>query len=181
MRDINVAEKNELKADQPILLLRRAEEKDISQITKIYNDAVLNTAATFHLEPVSEQERLVWLRKHDNIRPVIVADLDGKIAGWGSLSRWNPKEAYDGTVELSVYVDRDSRGEGIGKAIMEDLILRAKKGKLHTIISLITEGNEVSMKLHTQLGFEQTGNIREAGYKFDQFLDVTIWQLMIKD
>jgi L-amino acid N-acyltransferase YncA len=97
------------------------------------------------------------------------------------LSRWNPKEAYDGTVELSVYVDRDSRGEGIGKAIMEDLILRAKKGKLHTIISLITEGNEVSMKLHTQLGFEQTGNIREAGYKFDQFLDVTIWQLMIKD
>lgn len=169
-------DKNELKSDSSLLLLRRAEEKDIPAITEIYNEAILNTTATFHLEKVSTQERLVWLRKHDANRPVIVADRGDRIVGWGSLSRWNSKEAYDGTVELSVYVDRNSRGEGVGKALMEDLILRAEKAGLHNILSLITEGNEVSMKLHNQLGFEQTGTIRDAGFKFNQYLDVTIWQ-----
>ncbi len=163
---------------QSALLIRRAEEKDIPAITRIYNEAVLNTAATFHLEPVSTEERSSWLARHDGTRPVLVAESEGTLVGWASLSRWNPKQAYDGTVELSVYVDRNARGGGIGKALMEELISRAR-GKLHTIISLITEGNEVSMKLHRQLGFEQSGVIREAGYKFEQYLDVTIWQLML--
>ncbi|MBN2626633.1 MAG: N-acetyltransferase [Spirochaetales bacterium] len=169
---------HETMKSQSALLIRRAEEKDIPAITSIYNEAVLNTAATFHLEPVTREERAMWLARHDAVRPVLVAETDGVISGWGSLSRWNPKQAYDGTVELSVYVDRQARGAGIGKALMEELINRGR-GKLHTIISLITEGNEVSMKLHRQLGFEQTGIIREAGFKFDQFLDVTVWQLML--
>ena len=174
-----MSDKSEAMKNHSALLIRRAEEKDIPPITRIYNEAVKNTAATFHVEPVSTGERLEWLLRHDSVRPVIVAESEDELAGWASLSRWNIKPAYDGTVELSVYVDRDARGGGIGKALMEDLIARAVQGGLHTIISLITEGNEVSMKLHRQLGFEQTGVIREAGYKFDQFLDVTIWQKML--
>ncbi|MDC7223822.1 MAG: GNAT family N-acetyltransferase [Spirochaetales bacterium] len=174
-----MSDKSESMRQQSALLIRRAEEKDIPTITKIYNEAVINTAATFHVEPVSTDERHQWLLKHDAARPVIVAQSGDTPVGWASLSRWNPKPAYDGSVELSVYVDRSVRGEGIGKALMEDLIRRAEQAKLHTIISLITEGNEVSMKLHRQLGFEQTGVIREAGYKFEQFLDVTVWQKML--
>ncbi len=174
-----MSDKSEDMRNHSALLIRRAEEKDIPSITKIYNEAVINTAATFHVEPVTAEERQEWFRNHDSVRPVIVAETGDELAGWASLSRWNSKPAYDGSVELSVYVDRDARGGGIGKALMEDLIERAAQAGLHTIISLITEGNEVSMKLHKQLGFEQTGQIREAGYKFDQFLDVTIWQKML--
>lgn len=174
-----MADKNELIPTQPALLLRRAEEKDIPSITVIYNEAIKNTAASFDLKPVSEEDRQLWLKRHDSIRQVIVAELDGDLVGWASLSRWNMKEAYNGTVELSVYVDRNSRGDGIGKALMDEIIRRAEQSGLHTIISLITEGNEVSMKLHSQLGFDQTGVLREAGFKFEQFLDVTIWQKIL--
>ncbi|MDC7221752.1 MAG: GNAT family N-acetyltransferase [Spirochaetales bacterium] len=175
MTDISEAIGNQIP-----LLIRRAEEKDIPAITSIYNDAVLKTAATFHIEPVSSEERYEWFLLHDNSRrPVIVAQSEDTLVGWASLSQWNPKPAYDGSAELSVYVARNARGGGVGKALMEDLIRRAEQAELHTIISLITEGNEVSMKLHAQLGFEQTGIIREAGFKFDQYLDVSIWQKIL--
>jgi L-amino acid N-acyltransferase len=174
-----MSDKSESMRNQSALLIRRAEKKDVPSITQIYNEAVINSAATFHVEPVTMEERYEWFSNHDMVRPIIVAQSGDLLVGWASLSSWNAKPAYDGSVELSVYVDRNARGSGIGKALMEDLIRRAEQGKLHTIISLITEGNEVSMKLHGQLGFEQTGIIREAGYKFDQFLDVAIWQKML--
>jgi L-amino acid N-acyltransferase YncA len=159
--------------------IRLSVNKDIEQIREIYNDAVLNTTATFDVEPRTIEEQKIWYAQHKGKYPVIVYESDGIIAGWASLSRWSDRTAYSGTAEDSIYVRKDYRQRGIGRELLYDLIQRAVDLGLHTVIARISEGNKTSIKIHLELGFEIIGIMKDAGWKFGRYIDVTLMQKIL--
>lgn len=161
-----------------MVTIRPADEKDIAVITDIYNEAVRNTVATFDTEEKSVADRLQWFRQHDAMHPVIVAELEGVVAGWASLSKWSDRSAYDSTAETSLYVHVNFRKRGIGKQLMEVLVLEARKLGLHTLLARISHGNEQSIYLHERMGFKLVGTMKEVGIKFGQYHDVHMLQLV---
>ena len=163
-----------------MLNIRPATEQDLTAITQIYNDAIANTTATFDTEPKTVEERLQWFNNHDQLHPVIVAEINNSVIGWATLSKWSDRCAYDSTAEVSVYVHHDHRDKGVGKRLLEVLTLEGEKSGLHTLISRITQGNEKSIYLHERLGFENVGVLKEVGKKFGNYLDVHILQKVFK-
>ncbi|MFR3729970.1 N-acetyltransferase family protein [Lacrimispora sp.] len=163
------------------MIIRTAEEKDMPQLLDIYNYEVEHGFATFDLTPKSMEERMVWFREHNvENHPLIVAEADGKAVGYASLSSYRPKEAYKTTVELSVYVDREYRRKGIaGKLTSRIIEIARERDDIHTVISVITGGNEASCLLHEHLGFVHCGTMKEMGMKFGKMLDIVNYQLMV--
>ena len=159
-----------------MLTVRPATENDVPVITEIYNEAILNTIATFDTEQKTVEQQLNWFRAHDASHPVFVGEFKNQMIAWASLSKWSDRCAYDSTAEVSIYVHKDFRNQGIGKQLMEIIVLEGKERGLHTLISRITSGNEKSIYLHERLGFEQIGVLKEVGKKFDKFHDVHILQ-----
>ena len=159
--------------------IRYAELKDLDAILDIYNEAVLNTTATFDVIPRTKEKHLLWFNEHDNKYAVIVYDSDDIIKGWASLSRWSDRQAYLNTVENSVYVKKEFRKHGIGRELLSQLVKLAKESGFHTIIARIAEGNKTSIRMHSELGFEVIGVMKEAGNKFGRFIDVTLMQKIL--
>lgn len=162
------------------MLVRDAIEKDVNSINNIYNYEVLNGVATFDTEPKTYEERLEWLNHHSSKYPCIVVEKDGKTLAWGSLTQYSTRKAYDGTCEISIYVDKESRGMGLGKIIIAELLERAKNNGIHVILSRVAGENEASKALHINFGFELVGILKEVGYKFDRYIDVNFYQKLIK-
>ncbi len=159
--------------------IRSARSEDLAAITEIYNEAILTTTATFDTEPKTTDERRAWFDAHDEKHPILVAEFDGKVVGWASLSRWSDRRAYDGTAETSFYVGSKYRGRGIGRKLKQAIIDEAKRLGLHTLIARVAEGSEESMHLNEQFGFIRVGTMREVGQKFGKLLDVHILQKML--
>jgi L-amino acid N-acyltransferase YncA len=161
-----------------MLTIRRALRDDLDSITEIYNDAVLKTVATFDTEPKIREEQEIWFADHDSRHPLLVAEKDGLILGWASLSKWSDRCAYSDTAEISFYVAEGQRGKGIGRALLEAIIIEGQREKMHTIIARIAEGNLVSIHLLESAGFEHIGIMSEVGKKFDKLLDVYLMQMI---
>ena len=158
--------------------IRTATDADQEAILDIYNEAVLNTTATFDTDPRTNVRQLEWFRSHKKNHPVLVAEEEGIITGWASLSSWSDKKAYDGTVEVSVYVHSEHRGKGIGKKLLQVITLEGRKLNNHTVISRIAGDNKISLHIHEQLGYRHVGVLREVGYKFGKYIDVYIMQYL---
>lgn len=161
------------------MLIRDAIRSDVPAILHIYNYAVRETTATFDLEDQTLAEREAWFDKYGGNFPLIVAELEGQVAGYASLSMFRAKPAYDRTVELSVYIDPDFWGRGLAKALMSDILGRARELGHHVVVSCITSGNDVSIKMHEKFDFEFVGTFKEVGYKFDSWQDVHFYQLIL--
>ncbi|QDV51714.1 GNAT family N-acetyltransferase [Gimesia fumaroli] len=159
--------------------IRPAELSDLDEMTAIYNEAILTTTATFDLEPKTREERLEWFESHDERFPILVAEVEGRIAGWASLSRWRPRRAYDRTAETSFYVKADQRGKGIGRQLKQSIIEEARRLGFHTLIAGVAEGSEASLHLNESFGFEVVGTFKEVGNKFGKMLDVTYLQKLL--
>jgi L-amino acid N-acyltransferase len=162
-----------------MLTIRMASGADVPAITRIYNHAVLHSTTTFDTVPLTEEERRMWLALHQEDSPVLVAQVDEDVVGYASLSKWSEKQAYDKTVQFSIYLDENFRGQGIGLRLSESILKYAKEQGTHCVISLISEGNEVSFALHRKLGFRFMGVMQEAGRKFDRYIDVHFYQLLL--
>jgi L-amino acid N-acyltransferase len=156
--------------------IRKAMLADIPAITEIYNEAILTTDATFDNEPKTITEQNKWFQAHGAKNPIVVAEINSEVVGWASLSEWSTRCAYSDTAEISLYVKETFRNRGIGKSLMQTILAEGKKAGLHTIISRITSGNDVSIQLHLQFGFEHIGVMKEVGKKFGRLLDVCIMQ-----
>jgi len=157
-------------------VIRKAILADIPNITEIYNEAILNTTATFDTEPKTSHEMRKWFKAHGPKNPIIVAVMNKKVVGWASLSEWSNRCAYSDTAELSVYVKDTFRSRGIGKQLVKAVLSEGEKAGLHTVLSRIAGDNQVSIHLHSQLGFEHIGVMKEVGKKFGQLLDVYMMQ-----
>jgi L-amino acid N-acyltransferase len=161
------------------LVIRKAILDDAAAIAGIYNDAILNSTATFDTEPKSVEDRRDWLGSHDDRHPVLVAVASGRVAGFASLSRWSERSAYDDTAETSFYVHPEFRGRGIGRQLKAAIIDEARRLKFHTLIARIAEGSDASLHLNRSAGFAHVGTLRQVGRKFGRWLDVHLLQLIL--
>jgi phosphinothricin acetyltransferase len=159
-----------------MLTIRPATFTDLPAITEIYNEAILTTTASFDTEPKTEAEQEAWFAEHGPKHPILVAELNGAVVGWASLSPWSDRCAYVDTAEISVYVREPYRGKGVGKRLIGDIVGAGHEVGLHTVIARIAEGNEASIRLHEAVGFEHIGVMREVGRKFQRLLDVYLMQ-----
>ena len=158
------------------MTIRPAYQTDLEAILAIYNDAVINTTATFDLEPRTLEAQAAWFDEHVPPHPVIVAEEDGRVIGWASLSPYATRPAYRFTAEFSLYVDTDARGRGVGERLLRELMTLGRMFGLHSLIGKITEENEASIRLVEKLGFERAGVLTEVGYKFDRWLNVSLYE-----
>jgi phosphinothricin acetyltransferase len=159
--------------------VRLATEADLATINSVYNYYVLNSTCTFQTEPDTAEEREKWFAAHDSLHPNTVATNENEVVAWASLSRYHHRCAYQHTVEDSVYVRNDMRGRGIGTILLADLIKRAETHGHHSIVAVIAADQTDSIRLHQKFGFLEVGHIREAGHKFDRWLDVIFMQRML--
>ncbi|AUH63837.1 GNAT family N-acetyltransferase [Paracoccus zhejiangensis] len=161
--------------------IRDAEEADLEGVMTIYNHAVEHTTAIWNDRKVDLANRLAWLAdRHRAGYPVLVAvDADGTVLGYASFGDWRAFDGYRHTVEHSVYVRDGQHGRGIGKALMEALIARARALGKHVMVAGIEAENTGSIRLHEKLGFVQTGLLREVGTKFGRWLDLAFLQLVL--
>jgi phosphinothricin acetyltransferase len=162
--------------------IREASEADAPGILRIYNDAVLHTTAIWNEQPSSLEARLAWLAERNGSGfPVVVAAEDADVLGYASFGAFRPWDGYRHTVEHSVYVDGAARRRGVGQALVEALIARARAMGKHVMIAGIEATNEPSLQLHTRLGFAEVGHLRSVGRKFDRWLDLVFMQLMLEE
>jgi L-amino acid N-acyltransferase len=159
--------------------IRKAKQEDLPVLVSIYNQAIVNTTATFDLTPMSVEDRQSWFDEHTDRFPLIVAEEGDIVMGYASLSSYGSKEAYNRTVEISVYIDEQHQRKGIGKQLLAHIIELAKTLDYHVIIAGITKGNDTSVKLHEQFGFSKCGEMREVGFKFNSWQDVLFYQLIL--
>lgn len=156
----------------------RCREDHLGAIRAIFNDAILNTTALYEYQPRSEATILAWWQaKQQAGYPVLgVEHADGSLAGFASWGPFRVFPAFKYTVEHSVYVAAESRGVGIGRRLLEAVIAEAVRQDVHLLVGAIDATNAASIALHRSLGFEHSGTIREAGFKFGRWLDLDLWQ-----
>jgi len=160
---------------------RPATHDDLPGILEIYNEAVLNTTATYDYEPRTLEQRRQWFeeRRRDDYAIFVAADGSGRIVGWSSLNPFHTRPGYRFTAENSVYVAADERGRGVGKLLLAPLIEAAQGRGLHAIIAAIDAQNEASIRLHAQFGFEKVGHFKQTGFKFGRWLDVVYMERIV--
>lgn len=157
-------------------MIRKAAEHDLSAIKDIYNYAVLNTTATYDINPRDDKYFADMLSEHTGKYLLAVYEDNGDIIGYVALSQFSRRNAYDITAELSVYVKADCQNKHIGTQLMEYALSYAQtENRFLTIVSLITSDNEHSIYLHKKFGFEFGGKIKNAGFKFNRMLGVDIY------
>jgi L-amino acid N-acyltransferase YncA len=171
--------------------IRLATPGDSEAIRAIYNVEVLESTNTFDMVPRSMAEQEVWLAGHGGVHPAVVAVDDRPrarghvgsggdiVIGFGSLSTFRERSGYAGTAENSLYVDREHRGTGVGRALLHELIRLASAHGFHSLIARIAGHNETSIGLHQAEGFVLVGIEREVGRKHRQWLDVIELQRML--
>lgn len=162
------------------MTLRNAGPDDLPAILAIYNHAVAHTTATADYDPQPLADRVAWYE--DRMRrglPVLVAEADGAVVGWGSLSPYNPRPGYRFSVENSVYVAPGHQGRGVGRALLARLIEEARAREMRTVVASIDALNVASIRLHESFGFVEVARYRELFYKFGRWLDVVHLQLLL--
>ena len=159
--------------------IRNATIADAERLMAIYNYEVEHSTATFDLVPRTLGEQRAWITERLGALGVIVAEHEGRVVGFASLSPYRNRPAYNTSVENSIYVDEAARGLGVGKALLQELIEMARARGFHTILAFIASSEQASEALHLSCGFEVTGRQKEVGRKFGRWLDVTVMQKML--
>jgi phosphinothricin acetyltransferase len=161
--------------------IRPAQFDDLPGILDIYNEAVLNTTATYDYEPRTLEYRIAWFEQNRALNyPMFVAAApEGRVVGWSSLKQYHDRIGYRFTAENSVYVAADQRGRGVGKLLMPPLIEAAHARGLHAILAAIDAENEASIRLHAAFGFERAGLFKQVGFKFGRWLDVLYMERLL--
>ena len=161
------------------VIIRTAILADAEAIRTIYNHEVENTTATMDLVPRSLDDQLEWLAARSGAFATIVAELDGEVVGFASLSPYKERAAYRPTVEDSVYVRRDLGGRGIGKALLTAVIELAATSGFHSVMARIEASGEASRALHASCGFREVGVEIEVGRKFNRWIDMVLMQKLL--
>jgi phosphinothricin acetyltransferase len=161
------------------MLTRLATTDDAEAMRIIYNAEVVGTTVTFDMVARTREDQLAWLAEHRGAHPAIVAVDVGVVVGFASVSPYRSRPAYSTTVEDSVYVGSEHRGQGIGRLLLADLMTVAASHGFHAVMARIVGGHAASIALHKSCGFELVGVEREVGRKFGRWLDVALMQRLL--
>jgi L-amino acid N-acyltransferase len=158
--------------------VRDCAPEDLDVVHALHVDAVLHSTAIWQETPNPRSWFDTWLagRRADGF-PVLVAEVDGRVAGYATYSQWRPHEGYRRTMEHSVYVVEAFRGRGVATVLMGALVARARSEGRHVMMAGICSENTGSIALHERLGFTTVAVVPEVGRKFDRWLDLTMMRL----
>ena len=159
--------------------VRPATAADLDAINEIFNHFVERCTCTYQTVRMKPEERAAWFAAHDAKHPVIVAEREGVIVGWASLSPFRPQAAYEHTVEDTIYVHEAYQAQGIGSMLMGNLLVRAKTLGHRTVIAVIDALQTGSITLHARSGFVEVARLKEVGFKFGRWLDQVYMQRML--
>lgn len=162
------------------LHIRKYTTADCQAILDIINYNILHSTVIYDYEPRTLATQLhIFEDKLAKGFPIVVAEKNNEVVGFGYYSEFRFRDAYKFTVEHSVYIHKDYQGQAIGKRILEHLIMLAREQKLHTMIGVIDAENTGSIFFHEKMGFEIVGTIKDSGYKFDRWLHSVFMQIML--
>lgn len=163
------------------LIIRSITKDDVFACLSIYNYEVEHGVATLDLEARTLEEWHEWYNAHsDEHHPIIVGNINDVVVGYASLSPYRLKDAFKSTVELSIYIHKDYRGQGVATRLMERILEMAKADTMiHNVVSVITAGNEESTKLHNRFGFTYCGLTPEVGFKHGKYQDTETYALLV--
>lgn len=162
-------------------MIRNIQNTDIAAVMDIYNYYVLNTIVSFEEKPVDLAYMTEWVNRVTQKFPWLVYEEENKILGYAYASEWNKRSGYRFSVESSVYLLPNVTGQGIGSKLYEKLIEIIKKGNYHVVIGGISLSNAASVALHEKFGYEKSAHYKEVGFKFDKWIDVGYWELILKE
>jgi len=161
--------------------LKPCTEKQLPEILDIFNEAILNSTALYDYKTRTMETMYAWYadkQKHNS--PVIGSfDENNVLLGFATYGMFRVRPAYKYTVEHSVYVRSDFRGQGLGKVLLREIIRKATEQDFHVLVGVIDASNAASQKLHENEGFVLTGVMTEVGYKFGKWLDAAFYQLTL--
>ena len=159
-------------------MIRQAVEKDLHVILEIYNDAILNTTAIYTYDIQTLEDRKLWFqKKNEEGFPVLVFEESNEVLGFATFGPFRAWPAYKYSIEHSVYVHPNYRNHGVGTALMKEIIRIADKREYATLVAGIDGFNENSIKMHEKMGFEYSGTITRAGFKFGKWLNLVFYQI----
>ncbi len=161
------------------LTIRDAAPSDAEVIATVYNQGIVDRIATLETEERPPEERLEWLATRGPRHPVLVAEVDGTVVGWGSLNQFNPRKAYDFVVDFSVYIERGWRGKGVGSAVLHALIARARHLGYHKMVLAAFPWNTAGMALYEKHGFRTVGIYKEQGLLDGKWVDTIVMEKML--
>ena len=161
-------------------ILRPATTADIPYILAIVNHTIATSTANYNYEAQTLAEQTTWFEiKQQQNFPVWVAEKEDLVVGYGTYGTFREKIGYQYTVEHSVYVQENQQGQGIGKALLIQLIAQAKAEGYHVMVGGIDANNAKSIAFNQKMGFEIVGHLKQVGYKFDQWLDLCFVQRIL--
>lgn len=160
-------------------MIRTAATNDIYSICSIYNHYVQNTIVSFEEQPLSFPEMENRIAEGIKTYPWLVYHKDDRILGYAYASQWRSRPAYRYTVESTIYLDPDMTGRGLGYQLYSALISDLRSRNFHSAVGVIALPNPASIALHEKLGFVKVAHFKEAGWKFDRWIDVGHWQLVL--
>lgn len=149
--------------------------RDLPKIVLTYNSSIPSRMATADLEPVTVASKQAWFDAHSpDKRPLWLVMIDGTYAGWMSFNSFYGRPAYDGTVEISIYLEEKFKGRGIGKKCLEKAIQEAPKLNVHTLLGFIFGHNSASIKLFESFGFKTWGKFPRVAAMDGEMRDLHI-------
>ena len=156
-------------------------QRHAAQILSIFNEAIVNSTALYDYKPRTAEMIRAWFEaKAKGNFPVIGVQGDGdELMGFASFGSFRAWPAYKYSVEHSVYVDARFRGRGVGRRLLEEIIKAAREQDYHVLIGAIDAANKPSIALHERLGFTRCGTVRQVGFKFGRWLDLSFYQLIL--
>ena len=160
-------------------MIRTVTTRDAEQICNIYNHYIKHTCISFEESPVSIKQMQQRIKDISASFSWLVYEIDQQILGYAYASRWKTRSAYRYSVESTVYLSQQAAGQGIGSQLYAALIAELKETDAHSVIGCIALPNEASIALHEKIGFEKVAHFKEVGRKFDEWIDVGFWELVL--
>ncbi len=166
--------------DKDNVHIRPVTPADVEAIAEIYNYYVLHTTVSFQIDPLTVDEMRQSVETISSSYPYFVAVSGDKVVGYCCAHRWKPRPAYNHTFEVTIYLDHDWRGGGVGTALMQRLLTACRSTpECHALIACVTAENEASMAFHTKMGFHQVSHFTQVGYKFDRWIGVNDMEMLL--
>ena len=164
----------------PAVRVRPASLDDAAALSRIYNQGIQDRIATLETEERSPEERAQWLTARDARHPVLVVESGGDVVGWASLNVFNARRAYEHVADISLYVERDWRGRGVGRRLLETLIARATELGYHKLVLAAFPFNEAGMRAYGRAGFREVGIYREQGRLDGRWVDTIVMEKILE-
>jgi L-amino acid N-acyltransferase YncA len=160
-------------------MIRPVQLADAQALADIYNPYIRDTTITFEEEPVTAEEMAGRITKVTETYPWLVWDEGGQILGYAYSTVWRARAAYRHSTETAIYLSIDHCGKGIGTRLYQALLDELKRRGFHLALGGLALPNDPSVRLHERLGFRKVGHMHEAGWKFDRWIDVGFWELLL--